>query len=101
MPQDLGVALQSHLGADYTVERELGGGGMSRVFVAQDHRLGRRVVVKVLLSSLAATVSVERAFGVARAIPAAARGTHRADAAKGKPVNATITAVGISLGTPA
>ena len=32
----------------YTVERELGGGGMSRVFVALEHSLGRRVVIKTL-----------------------------------------------------
>ena len=52
--------LQQALGAAYTVERELGGGGMSRVFVARDNALGRRVVVKLLSSELAATVSVER-----------------------------------------
>ena len=39
---------------------ELGGGGMSRVFVADEVALGRKVVVKVLNPSLAATVSVER-----------------------------------------
>ncbi|MEO7362671.1 MAG: serine/threonine-protein kinase, partial [Gemmatimonadaceae bacterium] len=32
----------------YTIERELGGGGMSRVFVALEHSLGRRVVIKTL-----------------------------------------------------
>jgi serine/threonine-protein kinase len=32
----------------YRVERELGGGGMSRVFVAKETALGRQVVVKVL-----------------------------------------------------
>ncbi|MEJ7810808.1 MAG: serine/threonine-protein kinase, partial [Gemmatimonadaceae bacterium] len=57
---DLGAALEAEMGGDYTVERELGGGGMSRVFVALDRSLERRVVVKVLPSSLAATVSVER-----------------------------------------
>ena len=44
----------------YTVERELGGGGMSRVFVAEDIRLGRRIVVKVLHPELAADVSTAR-----------------------------------------
>src|SRR5262249_18509386 len=43
-----------------TVERELTGGGMSRVFVAMDSALNRRVVVKVLPQELAATVSLER-----------------------------------------
>ena len=52
--------LQRTLGASYTLERELGGGGMSRVFVALDTSLGRRVVVKVLLPELAASVNVDR-----------------------------------------
>ncbi len=57
---DLREGLQSTLGPSFTVERELTGGGMSRVFVAMDASLGRRVVVKVLPPELAATVSVER-----------------------------------------
>ncbi len=52
--------LQLALGKTYQLERELGGGGMSRVFVAQERALGRRVVVKVLLPELAAGVNVER-----------------------------------------
>src|SRR3954469_8373288 len=52
--------LQDHLGAAYTVENEMGGGGMSRVFLTLDHSLNRKVVVKVLPQSLAATVSVDR-----------------------------------------
>jgi serine/threonine protein kinase/Flp pilus assembly protein TadD len=52
--------LQTALGGTFTVERELGGGGMSRVFVAYDMTLGRRVVVKSLSPDLAATVSAER-----------------------------------------
>ena len=52
--------LQSALGAAYTIERELGGGGMSRVFLAEDTRLGRRVVVKLLSPELGAGVSAER-----------------------------------------
>src|SRR5256714_3568673 len=42
------------------MERRLGGGGMSGVFVAQKVRLGRQVVVKVLPPELAAGVNVER-----------------------------------------
>jgi tRNA A-37 threonylcarbamoyl transferase component Bud32/tetratricopeptide (TPR) repeat protein len=57
---DLREQLLSNLGSGYTFDRELGGGGMSRVFVADDLRLGRRVVVKVLAPDLAAGVSVER-----------------------------------------
>jgi eukaryotic-like serine/threonine-protein kinase len=52
--------LQSSLGTTYTLERELGGGGMSRVFVAEEARLGRKVVVKVLPPELAADISIER-----------------------------------------
>src|SRR5213595_2119811 len=52
--------LQTALGDTYRVERELGGGGMSRVFLAQEVRLGRQVVVKVLPPELAAGVSAER-----------------------------------------
>jgi serine/threonine-protein kinase len=52
--------LQLHLGDDFTVERELVGGGMSRVWVAVDHRLGRRVAIKVLRPELALGVSLER-----------------------------------------
>ncbi|MEX2152530.1 MAG: protein kinase [Gemmatimonadaceae bacterium] len=54
------LKLQSSLGAAYTLERELGGGGMSRVFVAEEAALGRQVVVKVLPSDLSAGVNVER-----------------------------------------
>jgi len=57
---DLKDQLQRTLGANYTLERELGGGGMSRVFVAEDTSLGRKVVVKVLTPELAASVNVER-----------------------------------------
>jgi TolB-like protein len=52
--------LQTCLGTAYTVDRELGGGGMSRVFVARDAALERDVVVKVLAPELAAGVSAER-----------------------------------------
>ena len=38
MTDALREQLQASLGAAYTLERELGGGGMSRVFVARDAR---------------------------------------------------------------
>ena len=60
MTFDLKSGLQHTLGSAFTIERELAGGGMSRVFVAMDNTLGRRVVVKVLPPDLAASVSVER-----------------------------------------
>ncbi|HVZ49112.1 MAG TPA: serine/threonine-protein kinase, partial [Gemmatimonadaceae bacterium] len=52
--------LQDHLGTGYAIQAELGGGGMSRVFVAEETALARRVVIKVLHPTLAATVSAER-----------------------------------------
>ncbi|MBK5189604.1 MAG: protein kinase [Gemmatimonadaceae bacterium] len=60
MTSDIRAQLQSALGSAYDIERELGGGGMSRVFLATETRLGRRVVVKVLSPDLSAGVSAER-----------------------------------------
>ncbi|HEY2374974.1 MAG TPA: protein kinase [Gemmatimonadaceae bacterium] len=60
MSVDLRDHLQQALTNAYSVERELAGGGMSRVFVAEERALGRRVVVKVLSPDLAAGVNVER-----------------------------------------
>ena len=57
---DLAERLQAALGTAYRIERELVGGGMSRVFVAEETRLGRRVVVKVLPPELRAGLSTER-----------------------------------------
>ncbi|HEX6251738.1 MAG TPA: protein kinase [Gemmatimonadaceae bacterium] len=52
--------LQDALGAGYRIERELGGGGMSHVFVAEEVELGRKVVVKVLPPDMAAGLNAER-----------------------------------------
>ena len=57
---DLRAQLQAALGSAYVIERELGGGGMSRVFLAEDTRLGRKVVVKLLSPELGAGVSADR-----------------------------------------
>lgn len=52
--------LQVALGTSYALERELGGGGMSRVFAATETAFGRKVVIKVLPHELGAGVNVDR-----------------------------------------
>jgi len=52
--------LSESLSHAYTIERELGGGGMSRVFVATDKSLGRKVVIKFLSPELTAGVNRDR-----------------------------------------
>jgi tetratricopeptide (TPR) repeat protein/tRNA A-37 threonylcarbamoyl transferase component Bud32 len=59
-PDPLRVRLAAALGERYTLERELSGGGMARVFVAHEAALHRRVVIKTLAPELAATLSAER-----------------------------------------
>src|SRR5215212_8015498 len=60
MTMRLRERLQSSVGAAYALERELGGGGMSRVFVAEETALGRRVVVKVLAAEAAEGLNADR-----------------------------------------
>ena len=60
MTSDLQAQLQEIVGTGYRVDRELGGAGMSRVFVATDIELNREVVIKVLPPDLAAGVNVDR-----------------------------------------
>lgn len=57
---DFRHTLESALSGTYTIEQELSGGGMSRVFVALDRTLDRKVVVKVLSPDIAADVNTER-----------------------------------------
>jgi tetratricopeptide (TPR) repeat protein len=57
---DLQQRLQAALGDTYRLLKELGGGGMSRVFLAEETRLGRQVVIKVLPPETTAAVNVER-----------------------------------------
>jgi serine/threonine-protein kinase len=57
---ELSERLQGALGTAYRLEKELGGGGMSRVFVAEETRLARRVVIKVLPPELALEMRVDR-----------------------------------------
>jgi tetratricopeptide (TPR) repeat protein len=60
MTDTLREQLQASLGTNFRIGRELGGGGMSRVFVAEDTALGRTVVVKVLAPELMAGVNLDR-----------------------------------------
>jgi serine/threonine-protein kinase len=72
MPQDLD-SLRDALKDRYTVERELGRGGMATVYLAHDRKLGRAVALKVLRPELAAALGGGR---FVREIEIAARLTH-------------------------
>src|SRR5262245_49491633 len=58
--QNLREQLETSLGPRYSVERELGGGGMSRVFLAEETQLGRKVVIKLLAPEFGEGLSQER-----------------------------------------
>lgn len=73
MTDKLLTDLTAALGDAYDIERELAGGGMSRVFVAREQALGREVVIKVLPPELAAGLNHER---FRREIQLAARLSH-------------------------
>ncbi len=60
MTDSLFTRLQHALAPAFELERELHGGGMSRVFVATERALARRVVIKLLPPDLAAGVNTER-----------------------------------------
>ena len=57
---DLRSRLAAALAGRYTVEREIGRGGMSNVFLAVDPKLGRQVAIKVLRPELAASIGPDR-----------------------------------------
>lgn len=65
--------LQRALGEGVTIERELGGGGMSRVFLATEVAFQRHIVIKVLAAELTGSISAER---FKREIQVAARLQH-------------------------
>src|SRR5688572_18435280 len=73
MTDDLLPRLAASLGGAFAIERELGGGGMARVFVVAERALGRSVVLKVLAPELAVGISVDR---FRREIQVAARLQH-------------------------
>ena len=53
-------ALAAALADRYTIDRELGQGGMATVYLAHDRRHDRRVAVKVLRPELAAVIGADR-----------------------------------------
>src|SRR6266550_7041301 len=60
MADELRDQLQATLGDSYILHAELTGAGMSRVFVAEDRELRRRVVIKVLPPNMIGSLSAER-----------------------------------------
>src|SRR5437762_3364999 len=65
--------LQAALADRYTIERELGRGGMATVYLAQDRKHHRQVALKVLKRELGAALGPERFL---REIDTAARLNH-------------------------
>ena len=57
---ELQERLQRALGDAYRLEREIGGGGMSRLFLATEASLNRQVVIKLLPPEMASDVSAAR-----------------------------------------
>ena len=73
MAEDVFTRLKAGLADSYTIERELGAGGMATVYLAEDLKHHRKVAVKVLRPELAETIGSERFL---REIEIAARLTH-------------------------
>lgn len=73
MAADFRTQLQSDLQSTFSLERELDGGGMSRVFLATENALGRRVVLKTVPEDMLSGAAVER---FRREILTAARLSH-------------------------
>jgi serine/threonine protein kinase len=59
-PAKAGDDLQEALGPAYRLEREIGRGGMARVFLAHDTKHDRLVALKLLNAELAASLGAER-----------------------------------------
>jgi serine/threonine-protein kinase len=69
IPSRLSTALADR----YTIEREIGAGGMATVYLAEDLKHSRKVAIKVLRPELAATIGPDRFL---REIETAARLSH-------------------------
>jgi serine/threonine-protein kinase len=61
-PSDEFLALQAALAGEYSLQRELGRGGMGIVYLARDVQLDRDVAIKVLPSHLARTEASRERF---------------------------------------
>jgi serine/threonine-protein kinase len=70
----LALRLREALGDDYTIEGEIGRGGMGVVFRARDERLQRRIAIKVLPPELAFQKEIKERF--TREAQTAARLSH-------------------------
>ena len=60
MNADLIARLQAAIGNGYQIEREFGSGGQSRLFLASDTQLPRKVVIKLLPPELGGAIEAER-----------------------------------------
>ena len=60
MNEELFARLNAALEGRYTVERELGSGGMATVYLAEDIKHERKVALKILKPELAAVIGAER-----------------------------------------
>ena len=57
---DLQLCLAEALAGQYTVEREIGRGGLACVFLGQERKHGRRVAIKVLRPEVTASITAAR-----------------------------------------
>jgi eukaryotic-like serine/threonine-protein kinase len=73
LPADLLERVQSSIGPNYTIHRQLGVGGTAVVYLGEDLKHERSVALKVLRPQIAATIGAERFL---REIRFAARLTH-------------------------